>query len=42
MGFKQKNSIIGDGDEGISLDLEAKDGRRRWWETSHGFEANKP
>ena len=42
MGFKQTNHIIGGGDEGISPDLEAKDGRRQWWETSHGFEANKP
>jgi hypothetical protein len=42
MGFKQTNRIIGGGDGGISPDLEAKGGRRRWWETSHGFEANKP
>ena len=34
MGLKQTNSRIGGGDGGISLDLEANDGRRRWWSCS--------
>ena len=34
MGFKQTNRIIGGGDGGISLDLEANDGRKRWWSCS--------
>ena len=34
MGLKQTNPRIGGGDGGISLDLEANDGRRRWWSCS--------
>jgi hypothetical protein len=34
MGFNQTNPRIGGGDGGISPDLEANDGRRRWWSCS--------
>ena len=31
MGFKQTNPRISREDGGIIPDMEAKDGRRRWW-----------
>ena len=34
MGLKQTNPRIGGEDGGISPDLEANDGRRRWWSCS--------